>query len=61
MHIINHLCTYGHQTELSVFSPKSLSNCADLFNMISRFWNRWRPNNCFATTSYTKIRWNNAK
>jgi len=27
----------------------------------SRFWNRGRPNNCFATTSYTTIRWNYAK
>jgi len=27
----------------------------------SRFWNRGRPNNCFTTTSYTKIWWNNAK
>ena len=26
----------------------------------SRFWNRGRPNNCFATTLCTKIRWNNA-
>jgi len=27
----------------------------------SRFWNRCGPNNCFATTSYTKIQHNNAK
>ena len=32
MHIINHLCTYAHQTELSVcFAQTMLNNCADRF------------------------------
>jgi len=33
MHLINHLCTYAHQTELSVCVAQIIAYCADRLNM----------------------------
>ena len=51
---------------ISLFCPKNRWIIAQIvlicsWTIKSRIWNRGRPNNCFTTTSYTKIPWNNAK
>jgi len=59
-----HICPSNQV--ISLFCPNNRWRIAQIvliwsYTIKSRFWNRGRPNNCFVRTSYTKIRWNNAK